>query len=130
MRLAAVLALLALPAAAQDAEMTPEQFLALAAGNTFDFVAAGSGQLVGVERFLSAERSVWAQPNGRCAYGEVVIRGAKICFFYDDEPGVPHCWTTFERDGAPHVQSVDNGEIQRVARISRDYVGCDGEPIS
>lgn len=130
LRTLAAALLAAAPAAAQERPMTPEAFLAMASGNTLDFVVAADGSLVGIERFLSAERTVWAQPDGRCAYGDVEVRGAKFCFFYDDEPGVPHCWTAFEAEGKPHVRSTDTGEVQRVERISRDYVGCDGEPLS
>lgn len=127
----ALLALLASPAMAEQEALSPDQLLDMAAGNTLTFVLATDGSLVGIERFLGRDRTVWAQPNGRCAYGDVEVRGEKLCFFYDDEPpGVGHCWTTYAADGVPHVQSTDNGEVQRVDAITKEYVGCDGEPLS
>jgi hypothetical protein len=127
----ALMALIAVPAQAQQQPLTPDELLDLAQGKTLTFVLAQDGSVVGIERFLGRERTVWAQPNGRCAYGDVEVRGEKLCFFYDDEPaGVGHCWTTYAEAGVPHVQSTDNGEIQRVDAITREYVGCDGEPLS
>jgi hypothetical protein len=120
--------LLAAPAAAQEV-ISPEAFLDAVAGRTAHFVLAETGAPVGVERFLDRERTVWTRADGRCALGVVRTRGAQICFWYDDEPDVPHCWLPY-RDGDLHVRAVESGEVQRVARIDDAHVGCEGEPIS
>ncbi|WP_141134305.1 hypothetical protein [Jannaschia aquimarina] len=123
--------LAALPALAQEKPIPPEAFLNEAESRTLTFVMADDGSLVGIERFLGRDRTVWTQPTGRCAYGLVELRGPLLCFTYeDDAPGVEHCWTTFRLDDRLHVRSTLNGEVQRVEAITRDYVGCEGEPLS
>ncbi len=129
-RLAACIAALAAPAAAQEAPMSPDTFLDAVAGRTVSFVLHPGGGLVGVERFVDRERSVWTRPDGRCALGEVTVRADKLCFAYDDDPSVDHCWWPFKEAGALHVRSTGSGEVQRVAGVKERLLGCEGEPMS
>ncbi|WGH79714.1 hypothetical protein [Jannaschia ovalis] len=124
----AALAGLAAPAAAQE-PMSPAAFLDALEGRTATFVMRDGGDLVGIERFLDRARTVWAHADGSCAYGTIMLRGPQVCFTYDDDPGVSHCWLPF-RDGETHVRSLSSGEVQRISRIDDSYVGCDGEPLS
>ena len=125
LRTALALALIAVPAAAQEM-LTPDQFLDRANGHTLTFVDAPSGALVGVEQFLSRSRSVYARADGSCAYGTVTVEGPELCFRYDDDPGRLHCWWPFESDGTLHVRLAepDTGEVQRVDGLSENPVMC------
>ncbi|WP_308917044.1 hypothetical protein [Jannaschia sp. LMIT008] len=129
-KVAALIALLAAPAAAQETPVSPAEFLNLAAGNTLTFVMAGSGDLVGIERFLSRERSIWTRADGTCAYGEITTDDAQVCFLYDDDPLRLHCWLPFEADGSTFVRSTANAEVQRIAEVGQSLLGCEGEPMS
>ncbi len=73
-------------AATAQEQITPDEFLDGATGNTLTFTAFDGGHLVGEEQFLRRDLSVWAQPDGRCTYGTIEIRGPRICFLYDDCP--------------------------------------------
>lgn len=123
----------AAPASAQQS-LTPEAFLGLAEGRTLTFVDAGSGGLVGIEQFLGRDRTVWARADGTCARGTVTVRGAEVCFAYDDdEPGEgPHCWWPL-REGLQlfvRLADAERDSRQRVAAITDEPVICSDEPIA
>ena len=130
LRAAAVLVAAATPAAAQERPVTPDAFLDAVAGLTVSFVLEPGGGLVGVERFVDRDRSVWTRPDGRCALGAVTVRDEALCFTYDDDPGVDHCWWPFEEGGDLHVRSTGTGEVQRLGGLDEQLLGCEGEPLS
>ncbi|GGX54753.1 hypothetical protein GCM10007385_23840 [Tateyamaria omphalii] len=131
MRLAVALLFAAAPAIAQD-RLTPEQFLDLVADRTASFATFPDRQPVGIEQFLSRDRTVWARANGTCAFGLVTAENGQVCFDYDDDPpGVTHCWVPFLRDARLFVASTDDlGEVQEVVDISDDPVACTQAPMS
>ncbi|WP_179379033.1 hypothetical protein [Jannaschia marina] len=125
-----LLCLAATGAAAQERAMTPDAFLDLVEGQTATFMLGESDALVGVERFIDRERSVWTRSDGSCALGEISVRDTKVCFVYDDDPGTNHCWQPFELAGRTYVRSTLNGEIQRLAAMEKRRLECVGEPLS
>ena len=125
-----VAALTAAPVSAAEQAMTPDAFLDAVAGLTVRFELVPGDALVGVERFVDRYRSVWTRPDGRCALGDVIVRGDKLCFVYDDEPGVEHCWWPHKRAGELRVRSTTSGEVQRIAGRKERLLGCEGEPTS
>lgn len=130
-RLAVALLFTAVPAVAQD-RLTPEQFLDLVANRTASFATFPDRQPVGIEQFLSRDRTVWARANGTCAFGLVTAENGQVCFDYDDDPpGVLHCWVPFLRDARLFVASTDDlGEVQEVVDISDEPVACTQAPTS
>ncbi|CTQ48452.1 hypothetical protein [Jannaschia donghaensis] len=128
-RLLAFLALTA-TAQAQETPVTPEAFLDLVDRQTVTFMLEQSDVLVGVERFIDRQRSVWTRSDGSCALGQVTARGAAVCFVYDDDPNTDHCWLPFEEGGDVYVRSTLNGEVQRLARLEKRRLECVGEPMS
>lgn len=128
LRLAALLAALAGPVAAQE-QITPDEFLDAAIGQTLTFRGFDSMNLVGEEEFLRRDLSVWAQPNGRCTYGKIEIRGPRLCFIYEDFPDPENCWLPFRYQGQLVVMA-GSGELQRVTDLSDQPISCEGAPLS
>lgn len=110
--------------------MTPDAFLDLVDGRTVTFMLGQSDAVVGVERFMDRSRSVWTRADGGCALGEVSVRGAKVCFVYDDDPNVDHCWLPFREGGTIYVRSTLSGEEQRLGSLEKRRLECVGEPLS
>lgn len=129
MNLALALMLAATGAYAQE-KITPQEFLGRADGNTLTFTHQKSGNIVGVEQFLSRKLSVWAQSDGRCSYGHIEIKGELMCFLYEDFPDPNNCWLPFDNAGQLMVLSTDNFQIQTITGISQDPVICEGAPLS
>lgn len=127
---ASALACAATTAAAQEQPLSPDAFLDAVAGLTVRFELVPGASLVGVERFVDRDRSVWTRADGRCALGAVGVRGDKLCFVYDDEPEVEHCWWPFKDAGDLRVRSTRTGEVQRIAGLKERLLGCEGEPMS
>ncbi len=123
------LTVLAYPASAMEL-ITPERFLDKAAGRTLTFRMEPSGQLVGVEQFISRVLTVWTRSDGTCTYGVVTIRDGQLCFVYDDDPDVSHCWYTFIDEGGLLVGMPSDMEVQRVTKITETPVGCRDVPLS
>lgn len=117
-------------AQAQERPVSPEAFLDRVAGLTLTFRMAQTGDLVGEERFLDRTRSIWTRRDGTCALGDISIKGAKLCFTYDDDPLTDHCWLPFDFAERLHVRSSSNGEVQRVAGMEKRRLECLGEPLS
>ena len=121
----------AAPTRAQES-LAPEEFLRLAEGRTLTFADAGTGALVGTERFLPHRRTVWARADGTYAYGTVTVRGPEICFEYDDDAlgEGPHCWWPLREDGGLSVRVADAGleEVQRITSITDEPVACAAAP--
>lgn len=131
MRLAALaisLAVCAAPASAQE-QLTPDEFIDRAVGNTLTFDQFDDGSRVGIEQFLTRARSVWTRWDGTCTYGDITVEGAYVCFRYDDDPGVRHCWVPYDLDGRLIVRSVE-GQVQEITRISKAPVICSNAPLS
>ncbi|MEO0390878.1 MAG: hypothetical protein AAF218_08045 [Pseudomonadota bacterium] len=126
-----VLLLAAAPASAQT-RITPEDFLDRVLGKTVAFYARESGNLVGVEQFLSRELSVWRGQENKCVYGEITTPDGQVCFLYRDlGREVPTCWWPFEVDGNLLVYhtNLSRGEVQ-VARFEDRGLGCPESPTS
>lgn len=120
-----------LPAAAQE-RLTPTEFLDFVAPRTATFVTFPGGRLVGIEQFLSRDRTVWARANGTCAFGQITTDETQICFEYDDDvPGVRHCWVPYLQDARLLVVSASTpGSMQEVTEISDTPVTCTEMPLS
>ncbi|SDY83793.1 hypothetical protein SAMN05444004_103270 [Jannaschia faecimaris] len=116
--------------AAQETPVSPDVFLDLAENQTVTFMLDRTDLLVGEERFINRERSVWTRSDGSCAMGDITVRGAKLCFVYDDDPGTNHCWLPFEETGELFVRSTVNGQVQRIAGMEKRRLECLGEPLS
>lgn len=129
-RVAALLLALSGAGQAQETPVTPEGFLDRVEGRTVTFRMAETGDPVGVEQFLNRTRSIWTRADGSCAIGKVAVRGAKVCFVYDDDPLTDHCWLPFDFAGSLHVRSTSNGEVQRVAGLEKRPLDCRGAPLS
>lgn len=128
-KIATILALLmAGPGLAED-QISPELFLDQAVGNTLTFRDFEDNTYVGTEQFLRRDLSVWATANGRCTFGKIEIRGPLICFIYEDNPDPGNCWTPFVQDGDLVVAGV-RGDIQRITRIEKRDISCEGAPLS
>ena len=103
MRAAATLLALGLacPALAQSPDTAPplsaEAFDALTRGKTMDTHGALEG-LYGIETFLPDRRVIW-RDSERCVAGTWDQVGDQICFFYEDKPDTPVCWTYHDRGG-------------------------------
>ena len=95
MRVAILVAslMLPLPALAEGKPLTGEEFDALTRGKIMDTYSGG--QLYGIEKFFSGGRSIWQDANG-CKYGSWKQEGQLICFYYEDNPTSPDCWTYFD----------------------------------
>ena len=95
------LALTALPAAAEppasDPPLSAQAFDALTRGKTMDTHGALEG-LYGIETFLPDRRVIW-RDSERCVAGTWDQVGDQICFFYEDKPDTPVCWTYHDRGG-------------------------------
>ena len=124
----AVSLVMAGPIGAQD-QISPEQFLDQASGNTLTFRSFRTNNLVGNEQFLRRDLSVWATANGRCTYGTIEVRGALVCFIYEDNPNPKNCWTPFVQDGDLVVVSLD-GDVQRITEFSKRDISCEAAPLS
>ncbi|MEO0691361.1 MAG: hypothetical protein AAFY90_00620 [Pseudomonadota bacterium] len=117
------------PSPAQQ-QMTPDAFLDQAVGRTLTFSNFRSGNMIGVEQFLSRDLSVWAQEDGRCSYGHIEIRGPIMCFIYEDFPDPQNCWMPFQAGDELLVISTSSQQIQRVTAMTEDPVVCEGVPLS
>ncbi|MGJ8547029.1 MAG: hypothetical protein ACSHWZ_16405 [Sulfitobacter sp.] len=112
-----------------QSRITPEAFIEAAKGRTLTFVTFPGNRPVGVEQFLSGQRSVWARSDGSCTYGQITLSGLYICFEYEDDPAGQHCWVPFEHQDGMLVRSVQ-GSVQRVSEISSALVVCFDAPLS
>ncbi|MEL7100186.1 MAG: hypothetical protein AAGM84_15280 [Pseudomonadota bacterium] len=131
LRLAALLTLLALPVSAQE-RISPDAFLSRVVGKTVSFYARESGQLVGVEQFLSKTLSVWRGQENKCVYGEITTPNGQVCFLYRDLGRTrPTCWYPFDMDGELMVlhAELNRGEVQ-VAQFDDRSLGCPETPLS
>lgn len=122
-------ALLAAGQADAQTRLTPEAFLDRAVGNALTMETLFGGQTVGVEHFLSRSQTVWARSDGSCTRGQVTLRDELICFTYDDQPAVDHCWTPFLFEGDLVVRGT-RGALQRVSEMSDVPVVCTDVPVS
>ena len=110
--------------------MSPAQFLDLVEGRTARFDLFPDGVHVGIEEFLSRDRSVWTRADGSCAYGRITTDTRQICFEYEDQPGLLHCWVPFVRDDRVFVIDTDGSEIQEITELSDVPVDCIDLPLS
>lgn len=110
-------------------KISPEQFIDQAQGNTLTFLSFRNNTLVGVEQFLSRDRTVWTRDNGTCTYGRIELTEGMVCFHYEDMPGQAHCWQPYVHEGELLVIST-GGDIQRVSDISKEPVICRDVPVS
>lgn len=128
-RAAAILLFLSASAGAGQTRITPEEFIDRALGNTLTFESVRDGRVVGIEEFLSRRQTVWARRDGSCTYGHVTLTEEQVCFRYEDQWDVDHCWFPHDRDGTLIMQSL-RGSLQQVSRITDLPVACNDAPLS
>ncbi|MDB2407577.1 hypothetical protein N9W17_03485 [Jannaschia sp.] len=118
MRALILVLLLALPASAQEVPLTPDQLLDRLEGGTASFTTEPGGNPVGIEYFPSRTRSFWQRTGGQCTNGEVTVSADQICFRYENQPDIVHCWTAFTERGSLFVRSIGSGQVQRVSPVA------------
>lgn len=125
---AVTLALLPAPLAAQQL-LSPDEFLDIAEGRTLTFRDATTGQLVGIEQFISRTESKWSRADGTCVNGDVTVQGAAICFDYPDDIRT-HCWWPIQDTDGLFVRFADlsSSSIQQVTEVTDDPVICEDVP--
>tara|TARA_R110002110_G_scaffold48959_9_gene145520 strand:+ start:274 stop:675 length:402 start_codon:yes stop_codon:yes gene_type:complete len=112
-----------------QSQITPDAFMDRAVGRTLTFESVRDGRTVGVEQFLSRRQTVWTRRDGSCTYGQVTLTDDMVCFTYEDQWNVEHCWFPHEQDGTLIVKSL-RGSVQRVSRITDLPVVCYDAPVS
>ncbi|MGC1495048.1 MAG: hypothetical protein WA790_04510 [Sulfitobacter sp.] len=115
---------------AAQTQISPDAFLDQAVGNTLTFNDSKDGHVVGVEKFLRRDQSVWAPEDGFCSYGKITIRGPLICFLYEDYPDPHNCWMPFMDERGLLVMSRSSFQVQRITAIDDTPVACEDAPIS
>ncbi|MBS1303008.1 hypothetical protein [Loktanella sp. SALINAS62] len=90
MRIAAVVLLLASPAAAADL-LTADGFESYVTGKTLAFTGT-DGTIFGIEQYLPDRRVIWSGAPGDCIAGRWFDSDNQICFAYDGDP-LPKCWS-------------------------------------
>lgn len=100
---ACLIALCALPAAAQDT-MSAEEFDAYTLGKTL-FYGRG-GEAYGAEIYRENRRVEWSFLDGQCKEGSWYEQDGLICFTYVDNPD-PQCWS-FERGDRGLIARFEN----------------------
>ena len=109
-------------ALAQD-PITPQEFLLRLEGRTAWF--SNDFGHVGVEHFHGDGTSTWLRADGTCSRGIITTPDTRVCFRYEDQPGIEWCWHTFDDDGTLTVLSADAfAEWQRIVRLSRSRLSC------
>lgn len=129
LRIATILLILSTVAAAAQTRITPEEFIDRAIGRTLTFESMYDGRVVGIEEFLSRDRTVWTRRDGSCTYGHVTLKEDQVCFRYEDQWDINHCWFPLDRSGTLIMQSL-RGSRQRVSRITDLPVACYDAPLS
>lgn len=76
-------------AAEEAVPIPPSEFRSYAEGYTLYF--SYEGLPFGTEEFHAGDRSVWKYEGGDCQRGRWYVRGAQLCFLYEDSGG-PLCW--------------------------------------
>ena len=118
---------------AAQTRISPDTFLDAAVGKTLTFRAVPSGNLVGIEFFLSRTETRWEQVDGTCTRGRITTPDGMLCFLYDYDPdNVPVCWWPFIDDGRllVRIARFDDDEVQEVSDISTEPFYCGGVPLS
>lgn len=101
-----------------------------AIGKTLTFTDVKGGYVVGIEKFLARNRSVWAPEDGYCSYGVIKVRGPLVCFLYEDYPNPDNCWMPFQDDSGLLVMSRTTFQVQRITAIDDTPVLCEDAPVS
>lgn len=127
--LALTLPLVLTTTALAQQQITPDAFLDRADQHTLTFELFPNGGVVGVEQFLSRQRTVWATPDGTCTYGKIEQRGPQVCFIYEDLPTPEHCWVPFDRQGLTVLVSPQMN-MQKVTNITTRPVICEDATLS
>ncbi|OAN79874.1 hypothetical protein A8B82_07520 [Sulfitobacter sp. EhC04] len=128
-RIAAILLILSTAVGGAQTLITPEQFIERAVGRTLTFANMHDGRIVGIEEFLSRQQTVWARRDGSCTYGHVTLTRDQVCFRYEDQEHVSHCWYPHDQGGTLVMQSP-LGPTQQVTRITDLPVVCHDPPLS
>ncbi|WP_217641165.1 hypothetical protein [Jannaschia pohangensis] len=115
---------------AQERPITPEVLLGRIEGRTMAFVDRRTGAVVGYERFLSRSQSQWRDENGKCVRGDVYVEGPTLCFRYEDEPSVAHCWLPFKEGPDVGYRSTLTGEVQLMRDAEPADAECEIVPLS
>ena len=121
-------AVLALPATAQTLMSAPE-FEAYVTGRTLTF--GFDGTAYGIEEFRPGRRTTWAFMGEECREGRWFDRDEQICFIYDDEPAVEHCWVFWRGESGLNARFMgdeDGTELYEVQRSTRPLI-CPGPEV-
>jgi hypothetical protein len=98
-----LVALLALPAAAQET-LSTEEFEAFATGRTLTYQRPGL--VFGTEEYLPGRQVRWVEQDGICRTGAWYPRDGAICFTYSGVGDIA-CWTYQRVGDAVQALSLD-----------------------
>lgn len=128
MKLAVLFALIALPAAAQDA-MTAAEFEAYTSGKTLTFGVRGA-PAYGMEQYKSNRRVVWSFLDGECNNGVWYESKGSICFRYDFDPE-PKCWKFYDEPGGLRAvyMNTPTASVLYEAQDSEEELICPGPRV-
>ncbi|PRY94928.1 hypothetical protein BCF33_0531 [Hasllibacter halocynthiae] len=130
LRTTILLAGLALPAAAQQADepVDPADFLAAVEGQTVRYDDPENPGRVDFERFLGQGRVRYIWYDGTCHEGEVFVKEGQLCFAYETIEGAPSCWRTVIRDGDLALVGAADGTVGIVALLGDQPLQCSTAP--
>ncbi len=113
--------------------ISPQEFLDRVAGKTVEFRYQKTGQLAGVEHFLSSTETVWSSAAGGCRPGQIFINGRELCFHYPTQANEKtFCWYPFRKGDQLMVRFArfNMPVVQIATSITDEPLDCDGPPMS
>lgn len=130
--LVALLAVFALPLAAQDIDlglpMTAAEFDAYVTGRTLTY--ADNGVIYGTEEYRKDRKVIWAFTEAECREGYWYPQDDQICFVYED-PNDPQCWLFFKSAQGLQAQfmGLSGGTPLSVVQQSAGPMSCAGPDV-
>ncbi len=115
--------------------ITPDEFLDFAAGKTFKYHYAESGELAGIGYYDGRQRSVYRPQGGECLYGKIVKYEEKLCYIYEGFPvtqGQNNCWFASKFDDLVVMASASRSDDRPIylGEIQRRPPSCSNTPTS
>jgi hypothetical protein len=130
--LIALLALFALPVAAQETDlglpMTAAEFDAYVTGRTLTY--ADNGVVYGTEEYRKDHKVIWAFTQAECREGYWYQEGEQICFVYED-PNDPQCWLFFKGKAGLQAQFMGPGGGTPLSEVQQSAgpMSCAGPDV-